>query len=135
MTTDTISHAIRLMPGNDLKNSIQQFVKEHNIEAGWIATAAGSLTEYNIRFANVKEGNRKAGYFEIVSLTGTLSINGLHLHISISDGEGRMTGGHLLEGCKVYTTAEIIITESLRYSFDRKEDVKTGWKELEIKEK
>jgi uncharacterized protein len=134
-TIDTISHVLRLKPGEDLKYSIQQYIHEHNIEAGWVVTSVGSLTEYKIRFANLKESSCKTGYFEIIALSGTLSKEGVHLHISVSDSEGVMTGGHLLEGCKVYTTAEIIIAESLTYIFSRTEDSMTGYKELQVKDK
>ena len=63
-----VSHAIRLMPGEDLKTSIQQYVNEHKMKAGWILTGVGSLRSYNIRFANLPEGATDSGYFEIVSL-------------------------------------------------------------------
>jgi predicted DNA-binding protein with PD1-like motif len=125
-------YALRLKPGTDLKNSIEEFVKQHKIEAGWIVTCAGSLTRYNIRFANNREGTNGSGYFEIVSLTGTLSINGCHLHVSISDSTGKTIGGHLLPDCIVYTTAEIIIQESENYVFSRAEDGTTPYKELKI---
>lgn len=107
-----ITHALRLKPGQDLKLSIDSFVKENNIGAGWIATCVGSLTEYNVRFANQEKGYSDKGHFEIVSLVGTLSVNGSHIHLSISDSTGKTIGGHLLDGCKVYTTAEIVIGES-----------------------
>ena len=128
-----ITHALRLKPGQDLKLSIDSFVKENNIGAGWIATCVGSLIEYNVRFANQEKGYSDKGHFEIVSLVGTLSVNGSHIHLSISDSTGKTIGGHLLDGCKVYTTAEIVIGESKELVFERKEDGSTPWKELEIK--
>ena len=98
-------------------------------------SCAGSLT--GIRFAlpiSLKHltGN---GYFEIVSLTGTVSVNGLHLHISISDNTGKTIGGHLMEGCKIYTTAEIVLVASGKYIFTREKDGSTPWKELQITKK
>ena len=45
----------------------------------------------------------------IVSMTGTLSRSGHHLHMSISDPECNVFGGHMLEGCIVRTTAEITL--------------------------
>ena len=128
------SHALRLLPGQDLRVGIQKYVEEHKIKSGWIITCAGSLTDYNIRFANASEGTKGSGYFEIVSLTGTLAQNGCHIHISISDSAGRTIGGHLLEGCKVYTTAEIILNESSKYLFTRQKDGTTPWEELHITE-
>lgn len=128
------THAIRLKPGQDLKNEIETLVKEKKIQAGWISTCVGSLTNYNIRFANQPEGSKGEGHFEVVSLVGTVSINGSHIHISISDSTGKTIGGHLLDGCKVYTTAEIVITETDKYKFTREKDGSTPWEELKVKE-
>lgn len=128
------THAIRLKPGQDLKNEITALVKEKNIKAGWVNTCVGSLTHYTIRFANQPQGSKGEGYFEIVSLAGTVSINGLHIHISISDSKGKTIGGHLMEGCTIYTTAEIVISETGKYVFSREKDGSTEWEELQIKE-
>lgn len=106
MIRENISiYAIRSKPGDDLKIAIDKLVKEKNIKAGWVTTCAGSLTDYMIRFANQPAGSSGSRHFEIVSLTGTLCINGSHLHISVSDSTGKTIGGHLMPGCKVYTTA------------------------------
>ena len=128
-------YIFRLNPGEDLRKSIEALVKEKNIIAGWINTCVGSLTDYTIRFANQQEGNNGSGHFEIVNLTGTVSVNGSHLHISISDSEGKTIGGHLLDGCKIYTTAEIVIGSTTAYEFKRKKDGTTEWEELQVKEK
>ena len=130
----TISNAIRLKPGEDLKKSIQAFVNTKQISAGWIASFAGSLTDYHIRFANQPTGSKGTGHFEIVSLSGTLSTNGSHLHVSISDETGKTIGGHLLDECIVYTTAEIIIQSTSTLAFTREKDGTTEWAELQIKE-
>ncbi len=128
-------YVLRLKPGEDLRKSIEAIVKEKNIDAGWINSCVGSLTDYTIRFANQQEGIHGSGHFEIVSLTGTLSINGSHLHISISDNTGKTIGGHLLEGCKIYTTAEIVVGTTAAYEFIRKKDGTTEWEELQVNEK
>ncbi len=134
MGNTTHTYAIRLKPGEDLRAGIEKIVKEKNIKAGWIVTCAGSLTNYTIRFANQPEGATGSGHFEIVSLGGTLSVNGSHIHLSISDSTGKTIGGHLLAGCKVYTTAEIIIQATDKYSFEREKDGTTPWEELQVKE-
>ncbi len=128
------AHAFRLKPGQDLKKEILQYVKEKQIKAGWISTCVGSLTNYNIRFANQPEGNSGSGHFEIVSLTGTVSVNGSHLHISISDSTGKTIGGHLLDSNLVYTTAEIVILSSDDFIFKREKDGSTEWEELQVEE-
>jgi uncharacterized protein len=129
------SFAFRLYPGADLKNSIRDFVTEKNILAGWVVSCAGSLSKYSIRFANQPAASMDHGNFEIVSLTGTVSLSGLHLHISISDHRGTTIGGHLMEGCEIYTTAEIVLVKSGEYTFSRKKDGSTLWKELHITKK
>lgn len=132
-STVTQYHAFRLKPGQDLYGSIDSVVKAQKIKAGWVVTCAGSLTAYNIRFANMPEGAKGTGHFEIVSLAGTLSTEGSHLHLSISDSTGKTIGGHLLDGCKIYTTAEVVIASSDAFFFSREEDGTTPWKELQIK--
>ena len=128
-------HPLRLRPGTDLKGEIEAYVKREQIEAGWISTCVGSLTVLQVRYANLPAADTLQVHLEIVSLTGTVSVNGSHLHISVSDSKGKTIGGHLMDGSKVYTTAEIVIGESLRHRFTREEDGSTPWKELQIRKK
>jgi predicted DNA-binding protein with PD1-like motif len=128
-------HAFRLKPGDDLKTAIQKLVLLNGIQAGWVISCVGSLTQYCLRFANQANESREQGFYEIISLSGTLSIHGSHLHLGIADNKGKMTGGHLLEGCLVYTTAEVIIGETLQLSFTRAKDGSTAWNELQISKK
>lgn len=133
MQQETVTtYALRLKPGEDLKQQLEAFVMEKEIQAGWMITCAGSLTQYHLRFANQPEGSKANGHFEIVSLTGTLSANGSHLHMSVSDSTGRTIGGHLLDGNLVYTTAEVIIGASKELVFTREQDGTTEWNELQI---
>jgi uncharacterized protein len=136
MDTDNVKiHALRLKPNQDLKQEIEAFVKKENIEAGWIMTCVGSLTQANLRYANQPEGTKSNGHFEIVSLVGTVSVNGSHIHLSMSDSLGITTGGHLLDENLIYTTAEIVIGESKNHIFTREKDGSTPWEELQIKTK
>jgi uncharacterized protein len=134
-STNMKTHVIRLKPGQDLKTEIDALSKREKIEAGWMVTCVGSLTKCNLRFANQESGTEKSGYFEIVSLVGTVSLNGSHLHLSVSDSTGATLGGHLLSGCQVYTTAEIVIQENSDLIFTREVDGSTLWPELQVKEK
>lgn len=103
------SLTFRLKPGQDLFDSIEEVLKENKIEAGCVLSSVGSLTHATLRLANRSYYNEYVGHFEIVSMTGTVSIHGSHLHVAISDGDDVTTGGHLVSGCKVYTTAEIVL--------------------------
>lgn len=125
-------HALRLLPGNDLKIVLMDFVIKNHIQAGIVLSAVGSLQRTSIRFADQPLpviANDKA---EIISLSGTLSPDGVHLHISIADKSGKMTGGHLSDGNIVFTTAEIVLAELPSFSFSRKKDPATGYPELQI---
>ncbi|MFB9296714.1 PPC domain-containing DNA-binding protein [Persicitalea jodogahamensis] len=125
-------HTIRLLPGQDLKRELENYVQKNQIEAGFILTCVGSLTQASLRLADQEVGKSYEGHFEIVSLVGTLSTNGSHLHASISDSFGQTTGGHLLEGCTVYTTAEIVIGALPDTVYRREPEPASGYNELNV---
>jgi predicted DNA-binding protein with PD1-like motif len=127
--------ALRLHPGDDLKKSLAAFAREHNIEAGYIITCVGSLTACNLRYAGGTEGVATTAKFEILSLSGTLSVNGIHLHMALADAQGAAIGGHLLDGNIIYTTAEIVIGEAQHLRFTRGIDAETGYSELVVKKR
>ncbi len=103
------SLTFRLKPGQDLLNSIEDVVKKNNIQAGCVLSGVGSFTHATLRLAKREQYNEYDGHFEIVSITGTVSLHGSHIHVSMSDGDGVTIGGHLVSGCKIYTTAEIVL--------------------------
>ena len=126
--------AVRLKPEQDLKRSLNEFVFQQNITSGFMLTAIGSLKQATLRFANQSVSTVLHEKFEILSLNGTLSTNGIHLHVALSDKEGKTIGGHLDNGCIIYTTAEIVIGTSEEFTFLRTVDEQTGFKELEIRQ-
>lgn len=127
--------AVRLKPGQDLREELEKITRASNIRAGFILTAVGSLKRAALRLADRTETSTFEQKFEIVSLVGTLSTDGVHLHISLSDQDGKTIGGHLVGGCIIYTTAEIIIGEARDLIFTRERDEQTGYKELKIHKK
>ena len=126
--------ALRLTPGDDLKDAVTEFVRERGLSAGIILTCVGSLAEASLRFAGQDETTTLSGPFEILSLVGTLSPEGAHLHIALADKEGRVVGGHVQVGCLVYTTAELVIGELSGMTFLRTFDTVTGYEELEVRD-
>ncbi len=124
--------ALRLHPGQDLKVALDNLVREKNIQAACVITCVGSLTRAVLRFADQPKPAELDGPFEIVSLTGTLSTAGTHCHIAIADRDGKTFGAHLLEGCQVYTTAEIVLGILPNSRFLRSMDQQTGYEELQI---
>jgi|GEM_PF-459861 len=123
---------LRLKPGQDLREELEKFTRAANIRAGFILTAVGSLQKASLRLADQTVTTTLTQKFEIVSLTGTLSTDGVHLHIALSDAEGKTTGGHLVAGSIIYTTAEIVIGEARDLIFTREMDEQTGYKELKL---
>lgn len=126
----------RLKPGQFLKEEIERKTKENNIEAGVLLSIVGGLENAILRMAGsdpdnqiIKKWNEA---FEIVSGTGTISNDGCHIHVSLSDQNGNVIGGHLKDGCKVKYTAEIIIGIFDDISYKRNYDKVTGFKELEV---
>jgi uncharacterized protein len=128
------AHALRLRPGQDLHKELAAFIETNQFTAVGVVTCVGSLTQVTLRYANQKTPAIQRGHFEIVSLVGTLERGGGHLHLSVSDGEGRTSGGHLLEGCLIYTTAEIILVELNELTFSRETDPTFGYKELVVRQ-
>jgi uncharacterized protein len=128
------NYTFRLKPGQDLFDSISLFVAQKKIEAGCVLSGVGSLAKAAIRFANQENVSEFEEYFEIVSLTGTLSIHGSHLHISISDRNGRTIGGHFDLGCKISTTAEIVIAAFDDVVYKREYAQDSGYEELTVEE-
>ena len=129
------NYTFRLTPGQDLFDSIESFVLQNQIEAGCVLSGVGSLTRAVLRLANREVYNDYEGYFEIVSITGTVSVHGLHLHVSISNGDGVTIGGHLVSGCKIYTTAEIVIAAFSDVVYKREFAEDSGYDELMVHRK
>lgn len=127
------AHALRLTPGEDLRLALDAFVRAQGLGAAYVATCVGSLSRAAIRFAGKPEAAILEGSFEILSLAGTLSHDGAHLHIAIADADGRTLGGHLAQGSLVRTTAEVVVVALEGVSFGRELDPATGYRELVVR--
>lgn len=130
-----MNHAFRLVRGNDLKKEIISYCQKENIEAGVIICAVGCIRHLHIRLAEAQDYIDNEEFYEIVSITGTVSKDDVHIHISVSDKKGRTIGGHLKDGTIVDTTCEVVIYELKDYIFSRKPDALTGYDELSIQKR
>lgn len=126
--------AIRLTKGMDIKRSLNELVKDHSIKAGSIASCVGCVSSINLRLAGAESTLSKSEPFEIVSVMGTLTPKHQHVHMSVSDKNGYVWGGHLMEGTVIDTTAELIIHSYSDVTFSRKMDDATGFTELIVNE-
>ncbi len=130
-------HTFRLKPGDDLRQGLEEFFQANNLKAASIVTCVGSIDRLSMRMAGASPGlqdNRVIkGCYEIVSLVGTIGKDGSHIHISVSDTKGRVIGGHLKNGSRIHTTAEIVLVESSEELYKRELDPETGFKELTVR--
>jgi len=125
--------AVRLSPKDDLKEALQNISRENKLMAAAIVSAVGSLSCASIRMGSGEIKNL-VGPFEIVSLSGTLGKGGMHVHVAVANSQGNTFGGHMLNGCEVNTTVEIVIHNlSDSYVFERVNDPDTGYKELLVR--
>lgn len=134
-SADNTVYILRLRPGMDLKKSLIAFQKNKNLQAASVVAAVGSLNTAQLRFANQNDATTLKGPFEIVSLSGTIRPNSVHLHMSISDHKGQVLGGHLTDGNLVFTTAEITILEANQLLMNTENDALSTYDELTLTQK
>jgi predicted DNA-binding protein with PD1-like motif len=123
---------IRFGPGTDLRCALQGVLAQHGVAAAYVIQGMGSLSVARIRFAGQPDPTELRADLEVLTLAGSLAPDGVHLHISVSDPEGRVTGGHMGAGCIVRTTAEVLVVLLPDHRFSREDDPATGFKELAI---
>ena len=123
---------LRLQPGDDLRQALETWMSEQQEQAGCVISAIGSLSVVQLRFAGAAAATTNHGELEILSLSGTLSADGAHLHIAVADSSGAVIGGHLCSGSLVRTTAELVLGLLPELRFSRELDPATGYAELRI---
>ena len=124
---------VRLSPGDDLRTRFEALLAQYGMSAGFVVSAIGSLREAPLRFADEPVVTSIGGPLEIVSLAGSLSLDGAHLHMSVADSRGRVHGGHVGHGAIVRTTVEALVVLLPDWSFTREHDLRTGFKELAVR--
>jgi predicted DNA-binding protein with PD1-like motif len=141
------AHAIRIHAGEDLVPSLSKAtfaaMEKSGSKSAFVMTAVGSLETVTLRMANackvggnpenspneIKEWKER---LEIVSLVGTFSGDGKHLHMSVSDKDGNVFGGHLIAGT-IFTTLELVLGTIGNVAFSREQDDRTGYAELVVR--
>ena len=123
---------LRLQPGDDLRRSLEAWTGAQQKQAGCVISAVGSLSLAQLRLAGATQATAIRGELEILSLSGTLSLDGAHLHIAVAGSSGTVIGGHLCPGSLVRTTAELVIGLLPEWRFRRELDPVTGHAELRI---
>jgi predicted DNA-binding protein with PD1-like motif len=124
---------MRLPPGVDLRRALEDATKAEGAESAFVLAGIGSLSNPRLRFAGASSETTLQGAFEILSLSGTLSGNGAHLHMAVSDREGRVYGGHVGYGNEVRTTVEVLLECLPGWRLSRELDPHTGFLELVVR--
>ena len=129
-------HAFRLTYGMDLRQGIEDYCRDNDIHSAAIMTVVGCVYRARIRLVDGETIEEYDDRYEIVSLTGTVSPDGSHMHVSLADEDGRVIGGHMCNGCLVNTTAEVVLVSlDEEYRFSREYDDSTGYDELVIRKR
>lgn len=122
---------LRLCPGDDLRGAVETALRGR--AAAYVVQGIGSLSVARVRFAGRPQAEEIAGDIEILTLAGSVSPDGAHLHMTIADADGRVLGGHVAPGCVVRTTAELLVALLPEHAFSRERDAATGYPELVIR--
>lgn len=120
----------RLRRGDDLLQSIRELAREHHIGAGVVLSAVGCISSGVVRDAGGVTLRKIAAPCEIVSLNGTVSEARCHLHIALSKEDLSTVGGHLVEGCIINTTCELVLGILDSWRIGTEFDTETGYDEL-----
>jgi predicted DNA-binding protein with PD1-like motif len=123
---------LRLVPGDDLRAALEHIAREQAWSAAYVVQGIGSLSVAQLRYAGKDEPNELRGDLELLTLAGSLSSDGAHLHMAVSDEHGTVYGGHVALGCIVRTTAEILVASLPEHRFTREKDGRTGFAELVV---
>ena len=125
---------IRFFPEEDLLIKTQDFVKKQKIQAGYLA-GIGAVKQARIGFFDGEEYlvNQFNEDLEIVSLTGNIAMDMVHMHGIFAQKDGKCVGGHIMPGCIVSVTCELHIFVLIP-AVSRKEDPLTQLKLLDLPE-
>jgi predicted DNA-binding protein with PD1-like motif len=127
------AHPLRLSPGDDLRVALEDVLRRLKLQAAFVIQGVGSLSVAQLRFAGDEDPTELRDDLEILTLAGSLSPDGAHLHMSVADPRGQVFGGHVAHGCTVRTTAEILLALLPEHRFSREHDSSSGFMELVIR--
>ncbi|WP_216904949.1 PCC domain-containing protein [Synechococcus sp. CCY 9618] len=100
--------SLHLGPGSDLRASLEQVAIEANA-SGFVLGVVGDLSQAAFQCPGLAEPTVLRGHLEIITLQGTVAPQGVHLHLSLSDGECQVWGGHLEHGSLVLKGADLLV--------------------------
>ena len=99
---------LHLGAGSDIRLSLEALAKELNA-SGFVLGVVGNLSQAAFQCPGQAEPTILEGDLEIITLQGTVSPEGVHLHLSFSDGSCQVWGGHLEPGTLVQKGADLLV--------------------------
>lgn len=99
---------LHLGPGSDLRASLEQVAIEAGA-SGFVLGVVGDLSQAAFQCPGLEEPTVLQGHLEIITLQGTVAPQGVHLHLSLSDGDCQVWGGHLEHGSLVLRGADLLV--------------------------
>ena len=99
---------LKLAPGSDLRLSLEELAQRDGI-SGFVLGVVGNLTKASFQCPGQAEPTVLEGDLEVITLNGTFSPEGVHLHLSLSDGACQVWGGHLEPGTIVQKGVDLLI--------------------------
>ena len=99
---------LHLEAGSDVRGSLEQLALEHNA-GGFVLSVVGNLSQAAFACPGKSAPTVLAGELEIITLQGTISPDGVHLHLSFSDASCQVWGGHLEHGTLVLRGADLLV--------------------------
>jgi predicted DNA-binding protein with PD1-like motif/glutaredoxin len=99
---------LKLGPGSDLRRSLEQLAIEQGA-SGFVLGVVGNLSRATFQCAGRSGPTVLEGDLEIITLQGTVAPQGVHLHLSLSDGDCQVWGGHLEPGTLVLKGADLLV--------------------------
>jgi len=126
------AYMLRPAFGTDLIQELQSFVEQEGITLAWIS-GVGAVARASLRYYNQVEKSwvdiDVDKNLEVISLMGNVSLlNGepiVHVHITLSDEEGKCIGGHVGPNTIVFNM-EILLNTLVGPAVTRKLDADTG---------
>ncbi len=99
---------IKLVPGSDLRESIQKVGRDQD-KSGFVLGVVGNLSKASFQCPGRSAPTVLEGNLEIITLNGTFTPENVHLHLSLSDADCQVWGGHLEPGTFVLKGAEVLV--------------------------
>ncbi len=102
------TYTLHLSPESDLKKSIEVFAKE-NKATGFVLGIVGDLSKASIQCPKQNQITSITGGLEIITLNGSFNPSKVHLHLSFSDSNCNVLGGHLENETTILKGADILL--------------------------